>query len=432
MTNAVQLWSGPDGIELPPQINDPKDMLPFATSLSPLQQKKILNAFQGGAYDMAAEYAWKKAMVKLKDTIATLGMSFIGEMLNRPDIDEFTPIDSVLTDYTTIQLAEQLGVIGKTAALKLKQSNELITHHFSRDASEELDLTEAFGIVKNSVKYILGEHDISIALKFSNFRDRLLAESLTIHDSQVDQVITSPIFYLRTVITVLINAIKNEIGARLENALANLNLIIPHIWEKLGENDKWNIGSTYRDVTASGNSIAISGVKAALMKVGGFDYVPENLRSTTFIKAAKQVIAVHFEFNNYYNEPAAVRKLAALGKTIPSPALMDCIQAYLTVLLGNRWGRSGAAVPTAETELSKISPDRWFKYFEKGIANDDIILSKMLPRQVEIFSEFLGKYSLTDFEDLPKNIQKLYDALVANKSIIAQRVSNELLTSLGS
>jgi len=428
---SLQLWQGPNGIDLPLAIKEPSEIVPFATYLTPVQQNRIVSAFNGGAFDMAAEYAWKKAMVKLKDTIGTLGMTFIGEMINRPDVDEYSPIDSVLTDYSTIQLAEQLGVIGKTAALKLRQANELITHYFSKDATEELDYVEAFDIVKTSVKYILGEQDISIALEFSKFRDRLLAETMSRHDTQMDQVINSPVFYLRTVITILITAIKTEIGARLENALGNLNTMLPYIWDKLGENDKWNIGSTYRDVTAAGNATAISGVKTALSKVGGFDYVPENLRSNTFIKAAKQLVDTHFAFNNFYNEPIAVRKLATLGKTIPAPALMDCIQAYLVVLLGNHYGRSNAAVPVAESELAKITQDRWERYFEKGIANDDIILDKLKsPSMVAHFSNFLNQYLLNSFINLPIKAQKLYTSIVENRPNIAKRISEEMIDQI--
>jgi len=140
--------------------------------------------------------------------------------------------------------------------------------------------------------------------------------------------------------TILLSSIRNDIGAKLEHSLANLNLITPHIWKKLGENDKWNLGTAYRDVTAAGNTIAASGLKNALLKVNGFDYVPENLRSVTFIKTARQVIETHFANNNFYNEPAIVRKLSNLGSAIPAPALIECMQAYLAVYLVNSYGTS--------------------------------------------------------------------------------------------
>ena len=423
----IQLWQGPDGIIIPSNINDTNQIISYANYLTPKQKNQIVAAFEIEAYDMASEYAWKKAMVKLKETLATLGMKFIGEMLGRSDIDEYSNIDTALTDYSTIELAEQLGVISSTAALKLRHSNELITHFFSREAAEEIDKTTAIQIVKSSIQYILGESDISIAIEFSNFRDRLLGETLQIKDPQVEQLINSPLFYLRTVTSILLSSIKNDKGARLEHSLANFNLLIGSIWESLGENDKWNIGTAYRDVTAAGNTIASSGLKNALLKVGGFDFVPENLRSVTFKKAAKDLIQIHFEMNNFYNEPSAIRKLANLGSTIPSPALIDCIQAYMVVYLGNSYGVSREAYPIALEKLSEISRERWIYYFEKVINTDSIVLGKLMSSsKIKKLSDFLKSNLLIDLKGLPKDNQALYDAIINEKNSKAVALATTL------
>ncbi|MBS1683310.1 MAG: hypothetical protein JSS76_01045 [Bacteroidetes bacterium] len=427
---SLELWQGPNGINLPATLKEANEVVPYANYLSENQKKQIVSAFQIQAYDMAAEYAWKKAMVKLKETIATLGMKFVGEMIGREDFDETTSVDTEVTDYTAIKIAEQLGVIGATAALKLRQSNELITHYFSKNADEELDYTSAFSIVKSSIQYVLGEQDISIAIEFSKFRDRLLNESLKLSDPQVEQVINSPLFYLRTVMTILLSSARNDVGAKLENSLANLNLIVPPIWPNLAEGDRWNIGTAYRDVTASGNTIAASGIKNALLKVGGFDYVPENLRSITFIRTAQQVIETHFAYNNFYNEPAVVSKLSSLGNTIPTPALIECFQAYLVVYLGNRYGISREAAPIAEKELSKISKERWRYYFEKVIQSDETILYKIISIGVTRFCTLLKQNGLDDFTGLPRTNQLLYDAILQNNSGKASTASQALFSKI--
>ncbi|HBD25443.1 hypothetical protein [Flavobacterium sp.] len=409
----VEIWKGSAGIELPNEISNVDEIVPYANSLTIRQQQQIISAYQIKAFDMAAEYAWKKAMTKLKETISTLGMKFIGEMIGRTDLDEYSTVETELTDYNTINLAEQLGVINSTAALKLKQANDLISHYFSKNANEELDNITALQIIKSSVQYILGESDISIALEFSNFRDRLIGETLNLRDTQVEQIINSPLFYIRTVLSILLASIRTDNGAKLENSISNLNLLINPFWPKLAESDKWNIGTLYRDVTASGNSIASSGVKNALLKVSGFDYVPENLRSVTYIKAAKHLLDIHFEFNNFYNEPSAIRKLANLGNTIPLPAFIDCIDAYLVVYLGNSYGNSDIATPIAEEKLSEISIDRWEYYFSKVIQNDEIILTKLQTKRCAMrFKNLLIKYELNKFIDLPRDNQQLYDALL--------------------
>jgi len=427
----IQIWQGPNGVIIPATAKEPDDIVPYAHYLSEKQKKQIVSAFQIEAYDMAAEYAWKKGMVKLKETISTLGMKFIGEMLGRSDINETSTIENVLTDHNTIQLAEQLGVIGTTASLKLKQANELITHYFSKNADNEIDYTDAFVIVKSSVQYILGEQDISIAIEFSKFRERLLSETLKINDPQVDQLINSPLFYLRTVNTILLSSIKNDIGAKLEHALGNLNMLIEEIWPNIGENDKWNIGTAYRDVTASGNLIAASGLKNALLKVSGFDYVPENLRSVTFKNAAKEVIETHFAFNNFYNEPSVVRKLASLGTTIPAPALIECMQAYLAVYLGNSYGTSTNAAKIAEEQLSNITKDRWIYYFTKVLQNDEVTLYKInTTRQIDRFKNLLETNNLTDFTDMSKNIQGLYTAILKAQYTKARDFATQLYTNM--
>ncbi len=423
----IQIWQGPNGITFPPSVKDANDIMHYANHLTTQQQKQIIAAFQFEAYDMASEYTWKKSMVKLKETLSTLGMKFIGEMVGRDDFDETTSIDSEITDFTAIKLAEQLGVIGTTAALRLKQSNELISHYFSKDADEELDYSTAFSIVKSSVQYILGEQDISSAIEFSHFRQRLLNETLKRDDLQLEQIINSPLFYLRTVMTILLSSIKDDIGAKLEHSIANLNLTLPTIWERLGESDKWNIGTAYRDVTAAGNAISASGLKNALLKVNGFDYVPENLRSSTFIKTAKQVIETHYSSNNFYNEPAIVNKLSGLGSTIPAPALIECIQAYLAVFLGNSYGHSYKAAEIAYNELSKLTKERWHYYFEKVIQTDEIILSKTNSTQINRFSHLLNENGFNDFENLPKDNQAFYNTIIKNKPFIAQRISASLI-----
>lgn len=431
MSNKVIPWNGKNGIDFPSTVSTPPEIVTFAAVLSPKQQNQIVTAFNMEAYDMAAEYTWRKAITKLKETLDTLGTKFIGELLGDSTIDEYSSLDEVLTDYSTIQLAEQLGVIGTTAAIKLKQSNELITHFFSKNADEEIDNLTALQIVKNSIQYILSEQDISIALEFSNFRDRLLTETLNSSDKEVQQIIDSPLFYLKTVLTVLLSALKNKQGAQQENAGTNLNLIVPNIWDKLSETDKWNIGLAYKDVTADGNNVGVSAIKNLLLKTKGFDYVPENLRSSTFKKVAQEVLNVHFALNNFYNEPKVIRKLINLGTSIPIPALTECLQAYLVVFIGNQYGYSISAADIVEEQFKLISYDKWLYYFNKILLVDDIILLKLTyTKPFDRFKSLLESIEELDITDLNAEIQPLIKGILNNKQSFVRTECVKLLKKI--
>lgn len=437
MTEKALVWKGPTGLVLPGSASNANDIIPYAQGLTEKQKNHVIRAFNDEAFDMGAEYVWRRSMIKLRGALQSLGMKFIGEMLGNQDIDEFSNIESVLTDYDTIALSEQLGVVNSTGALKLKQALEIITHYFSRKAEEdgeELSAVDGIQIITTCIKYILGEQNLGVALEFSEFRKRLYNETLTQDDLQVQYLLNSPTFYARTVVNVLLSAIRDSEGAKLEHSLANLNTIISLLWSNIAETDRWGIGTAYRDVTSDGNIVAAKGLKEALLKVSGFDYVPENLRSTTFKKAAKSIIEAHFNMNNFYTEAPLVKVLNGLGTTIPAPAIIDCIQAYLCVYLGNSYGVSFSAEPLAVIGLRNITPDRWQYYLNNAIHTDEVVLSKLawVDRAASRLKDIITE-KLTDdvFDSLSKKknrqlVQYLFENNIAKVQSIAASMYNEL------
>ncbi|OCH53657.1 hypothetical protein [Vibrio sp. ZF57] len=432
MPSKELVWAGPTGTLIPASCSEPQEIVLYANGLNEKQKKDIARAFEHEAYDMGAEYTWRRSMVKLKSTLKTLGMGFIGEMLNDNDIDEYSNIDIVLNDYSAISLAEQLGAINSTGALKLRHALEMISHYLSDEAeknNEELSKIDASALVNSCVQYVLGETDISIAIEFSELRNRLFSETLTLTDPQIEQLLDSPQFYIKTVVSVLLSGIKNEQGAAQEHAVGNLGVLIQPIWTHIPEKDKWQIGNAYRDATAAGDISATKGLKNALLKVKGFDYVPENLRSSTFKKAAKSLLDAHFSMNNFYTEAPLVANLSKLGSSIPAPAFIDCVQAYLCVYLGNSYGVSNAAFPTAKAELLKIPEDRWRYYFDKVLTSDEVILAKLFSDKPKNKFKALIRDHLTflvESENLNTDVLKLVQALNEGDDRRIQAISRKL------
>ena len=174
------------------------------------------------------------------------------------------------------------------------------------------------------------------------------------------------------------NAAKKNSGAHLEHTLANINVIVPSIWQNLRDTEKWQIGHTYAEAYSDGKTVAFSGLKSALLKVKGFDYVPETLRSDTFIKAAEAVLKAHEGLNNFYNEPSAIKNLSKLGSTIPTPAFPACATALFCVVLGNPYGVAWAAQEDAKKMIDRFSKDRWQYYLNHAFPSDTRIMNKII------------------------------------------------------
>jgi len=93
----------------------------------PGEQVKIIQALEQGFHELATEFVWKRALTRLKQTLSSLGMQFVGEMLGREDITEISDPNAVLTDWDAIRLAENLGVINTFGALRLRHGSTAIS-----------------------------------------------------------------------------------------------------------------------------------------------------------------------------------------------------------------------------------------------------------------------------------------------------------------
>ncbi|KFK53453.1 hypothetical protein [Vibrio vulnificus] len=404
-----------------------------ATQLSRRDRQQISHAFDGQFYEMGVNYLWEKTVHALKKELSSVGVGLLGEMLGKPDVEEDDDIDDVVTTRDAIKLAEELGIVSPTDALRLRQTHELVKHFFDLDDDEasyqRMDDTEALNILKHCIRGVLGREKVEVAKTFVEFRESLESTTLGADDPNVDMLKSSPYFFYKLTVSVLMNAAKKNVGANLEHSLANINLLIPVMWDSLRHAEKWQVGHTYAELFSVGKTAAVSGIKGALLKVKGFDFVPENLRSDTFVKAAADIIKAHEGANNFYNEPAPVRNLARLGSTIPTPALPSCFSALLSVVLGNSYGVSWDARGLASELLDKMTQDRWEYYLNHVLPSDTRILGKLTDAkpQYNWINNVVKTYSLHDMNIKNAKVERLLAASKNSKEAKVNRYASELI-----
>ncbi len=379
--NSIKLWSPSDLVSIPPR-STPQEIVAFAApQLSTRDMKSIVNGLEHESYEMVSTFVWAKASAVLKKQIATLGMEFVGEMLGRPDLDEDSDPAASIADHEAISLAEDLGIITSTQGIRLKHALELVTHFtkLEQQAAEDdvMAEEEALILLKTCISSILSKPSFEAAIRFVDFRKALGERTLRSEDGDVLAIVESPYFFIRTTLSVLLALVKGSKGAVQEHAVGNVSTLLPKLWPKLREPEKWQIGQAYAEVNAEGNRIASAGLKRAILKVQGFDFVPESLRSNTFTEAAARVLAAHFGFNNFYTEQEPMEILASLGTAIPRPAFAKCMEATMAVWLGNSWGHSFAAEPAARKIFDSLRDEQWEYYFNECLRRDRTVLDKM-------------------------------------------------------
>lgn len=392
------VWESPNGIKLPGNFQvSVKDLSDKNNQLSVSEINKIVKSFTNEDFDMAAEYIWVRTINRLRKRILSFGVEFVQEMLGVTNNSYILNLPAI----EVINLAADLGFINGTGKMKLTQINEVIDHFTSEDTDEEMDSIEAQRTIKACFQYILCYSDEESGLPFIEFRDDLKSCLILESSSYIELLKSSPYFYVRTIIRTLLNLMKITKGVEQEFVFSNMRVIIPCVWNILLSDDKWPIGTAYAEAVNNGIKPQVQLLKEILLSVKGFDYVPENLRSATYIDIGKRIIGTHFSANNFYNEESVIKQLYNMGSIIPMPALGTCLTALLLCRLGNRYGRSYDAQSYITIILGKISKKMWTYYFDKVFPGEEAILYKLAAGSENVcenLNKLVDKYNLNELE----------------------------------
>lgn len=429
MNNELVLYTASSGITMLPSASSVPAMMEYNRALKPREAEKIVQAVNAGLYDMAAEYIWSRTISILKKDIMQFGDEFVAEMLDRP----YGDIDSI-SEYEIISLSADLGFINKTAKMEFLQYSETIQHYMSEtDPDEEYPSTKLVDMVRSCIKHVLGNDIIECNVPFASFRDRLKTDVVTTAHPMYSQLMGSPYFYKKTATKTLLNLAKTlQDSAERENVFANIGYLISGVWPALSSDDRWAVGRSYAQANNDGDLNLSRALKSLLIKIKGFDYVPENLRSNSYIKAAKDLLGAHHGMNNFYNEPGYAKTLSEMGSSIPAPAFGTCMTAILACKLGNGYGYSWNAQQYLDALLDRVTPDRWLYYFETIFPTDETILYKLINQSdpTERFHDLVVKYKLHELRYTNPGIRKCIQSFSGENLRSAKKNCEEMYSKL--
>ncbi len=437
MTELVP-WTSTQAVVVADTVSDPATIAQHALQLRPRERNQIEANLAAGNFEIASVFVWTRTMSLLKKQLGTLGHSFIGELLQRPDIDEGTDLNVSVSEIEAITLARDLGILTPLQTKRLLHSQAIVSHfaggEFEVADDEAMTREEAVSCLRVCVQGVLGHETISAAEDFRAFRAKLESVTFQANAAEISMLDAAPYFFVRTAISIILSLFRTARGAQLEHVSRNAQLIIPRYWTRLKDPERWQVGQAYAQEFSDGQKDPVKALHAVLISVMGFDYVPENLRSSTFIRVASSVIAAHQGANNFYNEPAPMKELANLGTSIPSPALAACMTAALCVKLGNPWGRSHAAQMYADKVIEGISAERWMYYFNGRFEQDLFILPKLMSEKPRThWMNLMAEAGLERQAIQSRDVQLLIQESIAKNGSRVGVIANRLyLKAIGS
>ena len=136
MKHELVRWDAPAEAAMPAEVRAVPEIVSYARQLSARERRQVVSGFEAGSFEMVTTFVWSKAMAALKRDLGALGMQLLGEMLNRPDLSDDDDVVDSITDREAVRLAEELGVVSSTEAMRLRQAHETIAHFSTLDSLE--------------------------------------------------------------------------------------------------------------------------------------------------------------------------------------------------------------------------------------------------------------------------------------------------------
>lgn len=397
----------PEGLKLPIMTDIPQ-LVEYGIALPPQLQSKVKNYYLGGDFVTAANTVWIRSMGLLRKRVLSLGEDFVADMVEASDIDYVRNLPA----YRLIDLAHELGFINKAGQSKLQKANEFYNYFNNDEADEyeEMPQDEANIIIKTCISYILYNNHESFGLQFNDFREKLKSGRVTeLFDDDRAMFATCPYFYLKTSVRSLLNLFRDCEGIEYDNVVINMQIMFPAIWERLKIEERRALADAYTDYINASEHKKINDLNKIMLQVHAFDYVKENVRSRTYIQVANKLLDVHFDVNNFYNEPGIIKKLEDLGSQIPTLALKETITSVLYVKLGNSYGTSWSAETIADRILERLTESEWITYLESYMLEETNLIDSIndCNKMRNQWKSVIKKYNLKELTICNPQIKRL-------------------------
>lgn len=195
-------------------------------------------------------------------------------------------------------------------------------------------------------------------------------------------------------------------------ASQNIHYLLPSLWGRVDEDTRQGFGIKYGMFLANNDKEKSSKLKVFLDIVHGFSYIPENIKAVEIETAIQNLLNVHNNFDNFYNEPIFAKQLYNIigeGGTLPEQARRVTVLSIVKVFLTNGNGIARSAEPYY------IKIIKQFSQKEALIAllsfSDEQIASRLqFPLCEKKYKELLtlikGKLSAPGINELLEEIEK--------------------------
>jgi len=371
---------------------------------------KMCVAVASGLFDSAINYIWNLSITVLRQKVRAFGLNVVAQIRGK-QFDEKTLLE--LRDADFLKLCLELNLITEEGFFFLDQCRD-IRNNFSaaHPPAGTIDANEFISFVNRCAKYALGHEYNPVGVDIQEFIKAVKGPKFT--ESQKDEWIgrlSKTHEAQREMLFGMLHGIYTDPGSS-EEARLNAISISSAFATRFTPKIKSDLIDRHSEYLAKGDEKRHKTSQKYFEKLGLLNLLNETERHALISTACKQLLSVHQDFNNFYNEPPFAKRLLDLSTqgAVPDTAKNEYVTTVVTCAVGNPYGTSRAAYPYYVKMIKAFTPK------EVSIMLDLPGTSSIVAQRIKTFSRCNEAYrKLVDLiapDSVPTQWQKKYERIL--------------------
>ncbi len=375
------------------------------------QHARLCVAVAAGLFDAAVNYAWNSSVVALREKVRGFGLSVVAQITRKP-FEEETLGD--LKDSELLDLCLSLNLVDEEAHFFLNQCRE-VRNNFSsaHPPTGTLDDHELLAFLNRCVKYALGSGTNPKGVDTQAFLAALKAGKFSVtQTSKWIERLGATHNSQRDFIFAMLHGVFCDPNSSEETRVNCLD-ICKGFSQTFSDKTKSELINRHNEYVAEGKVDRQKASRTFFTKLGIFALLSDMERHGLISRVCQRLLAVHNEFNNFYNEPPFADQLAELAGqgALPETVQPEYVEAVVICAVGNPWGFSRGATSAYEKMIRNFSPREIGLMLEAP--KTSVVLGKRMANNPNCTARYRELVALLDRQSVPTAQRAEYKSWLA-------------------
>ena len=344
------------------QIREALERLPRLIRRIParLRDERIVKAciaVASGLFDATINYVWNAAIVELRGKVRRFGLHVIPQILDDKTFDEQRLLE--LKDSELLDLCLRLNLITDQDFFFLDQCRATRnSYSVAHPANADVDEDEVLSFVSRCQKHALSSTQDPKGVDTKKLLEAIHSARLKKGQLEAwEERLRGTFDAQRELIFGMLHGINCDPEAGEEARVNAIDLCL-RFKEEFTPKTQSMLVDRHQDYKAKGDEGRYKASQGFFERLGIAALLGKSEVHSLITSAARNLLRIHNDWNNFYNEPPFADRLEEITRAIavPKTAQGAFVEAVITCAVGNSYGVSSAAMPIYRKMIRSFSP----------------------------------------------------------------------------